>query len=243
VRAWVDLLESGQPEFEFAFRPSIGEQTGRSVDPVLHVVPQLPPIWVRSPALQVVARVDDQPIGLNESGASSEARALVRLYALSARAALGESVVLPVLTGEETPGVAFVWEIVSATAGSSAQQLVARDRLRVRIQRADEQPWVEAWARVALGRSLLLEADLDTQRRGLVHLLHVPARFGDDYPYLSGVALLDVLTWLTSQGRGSEARRVWDEASARFGGAIDLGPAPVTTSPSKPSNGNPATGS
>lgn len=222
VRAWLDVLRSDEGEFVFEFGEASGEQVMRVVDEEYGLASALPPLWVRSPALHVVASADE---GADRSTASGT---VAVLYALSAKATLGQGVRLPERPKDDAKGAALVWDVVAATAGSSEQRGVAMTNLRARLADSSDRPWIEAWTRVALGRALLEDPEVDAQRRGVLHLLHVPARFGHDYPFLAGAALLDVAAWLEQQGRFAEARRVWDEAHQRFGFAVDVGAPPAS---------------
>jgi hypothetical protein len=68
--------------------------------------------------------------------------------------------------------------------------------------------WEEAWCRVAIGRSLLRETDIREQRMGLVAMLHVPARFGDQLPALSALVLTEVAAELERMGDAAGAARL-----------------------------------
>jgi hypothetical protein len=93
---------------------------------------------------------------------------------------------------------------VLARAGDDAQRAAARDALRARL--GDELPaWQEAWCRVGIGRSLLVEADPARVMDGVVELMHLPARFGDEQPYLTGVALAESAAALGRLGDSSGA--------------------------------------
>lgn len=222
VKAWLDVLRSGEGEFGFEFGEASGEQAQRIVDEEYGLAASLPPVWVRSPSLHVVATADEG------TDRATEAGKIAMLYAISAKATLGQSVRLPERPQDNAKGAALVWDVVAATAGNSEQRELAMTNLRARIADAGDRPWIEAWARVALGRALLAQTDADAQRRGVLQLLHVPVRFGHDYPFLAGAAMLDVSAWLAQQGRHADARRVWDEAHQRFGFAVDVGAPPVS---------------
>ena len=87
-------------------------------------------------------------------------------------------------------GPKLVSEIVIARAGEANAREAARRDLLKRLE-GSPPAWLEAWVRAALGRSMVKESDPEVRRRGVLHLLHVPARFAADSPYLAGIALAE----------------------------------------------------
>src|SRR5690606_34921109 len=65
-----------------------------------------------------------------------------------------------------------------------------------------------AWCRIGLGRSLLTESDDGLVMDGVVQLMHLPARFGDEQPYLTGVALAESAAALSRLGDTSGSASV-----------------------------------
>ena len=69
----------------------------------------------------------------------------------------------------------------------------AKERQAARIALARRMPdrpaWAEAWSRLHIGLSLVGETGIGRQQQGIVSLLHVPARFANSQPYLTGLAL------------------------------------------------------
>lgn len=100
---------------------------------------------------------------------------------------------------EEHPGVALVSLMVEAQSSESSRRQAARDAL---IEAIEHEPggWKEAWRRAAVGLSLLSEENDDAQRRGMVHLLHLPARFAESMPFLSDLARAVVIAELERRG-------------------------------------------
>lgn len=183
-----------------ALLPIIDEPTG--------LVVSLPPVWLSGPSVRaLVAR----PTPLVEESADdgpgvARARALAALYLHAARYEGGERSAAPE-PGDalrRDPGVALVADVVLARTGDAAQRTTARAALRTRL--ATELPgWQEAWCRVGLGRSLLIEPDPAAAMEGVVELMHLPARFGQEQPYLTGVALAEAAAALDRLGARSEA--------------------------------------
>ncbi len=75
------------------------------------------------------------------------------------------------------PGIRLFEEMVIAQVHQDAQKrLAARVALKRRI-RTDPDTWIELWARLAIGVSLLGEADTESNERGVIELIHVIVRF------------------------------------------------------------------
>lgn len=176
-----------------ALLPIFDEPTG--------LVASLPPIWLAGPSVRAIVVGAGATVDEGEGPGAERARALGALYLAAARFEGGDRRPLVPVSGPvaDDPGVRLVAEIVHARAGDAGQREAARQALRARL--AGEPPaWQEAWCRVGLGRSLLLEPDADTVLSGVVQLMHLPARFGDEQPYLTGVALAESAVALARLG-------------------------------------------
>ncbi len=178
------------------------------------LVPDLPPVWVPGPAVRVLATGGALTA---RTPYSTRAEAYAALYLHAARATSGVESTLPIVTSRE-PGVEFVARIVSATtATDGAAREAARSALAPSLD-AGAPPWQQAWARLARGRSLLMEADDGARRLGVVELLTVPASFERELPYLAGIALADASVALESLGDPGGAARLRAELLTRFAG-------------------------
>lgn len=226
VEAWLALMASEQPEvlFEQA-RKDEDVATPAVIDEAWGLAPQLPPIWVRGPALRVVLGAI-----AGEGEASNRAGRLARLYRVSAAVDAGEVTDLDAIikTLGERPsgdlGLELVWDVVASRVASGPQREGAIAGLRARLapRSGDAEPlpgWVEAWTRVALGRAMLVRgaaasdeagrlAQDDARNLGIVQLLHVPARLEGVSPYLAGLALAEVGAALDEDGQTDAAGRV-----------------------------------
>src|SRR5690606_5570963 len=110
---------------------------------------------------------------------------LAEWYHAAAAFESGRDVSLPEAASAH-PGVVLVREVVMARIGDAAQRQSARDALLARLTQ-NPAPWIQVWCHAAVGRSLLREADDVVRRRGVLHLLHIPASYGAEHPYLAGV--------------------------------------------------------
>jgi hypothetical protein len=236
VEAWLALMASEQTEVRFegsrrdediAIASVLDEQWG--------LAPQLPPLWVRGPALRVVLGAI-----AGEGEATNRAGRLALLYRLSAAVDAGEVTDSEAIakslgarpTGDQ--GLELVWDVVASRVGAGEQRDAAVAGLRARLapRDPDAEPlagWVEAWTRVALGRAMLVRfgepaddaeklAQADARNLGIVQLLHVPARLEGVSPYLAGLALAEVGAALEQDGQTEAASRVRRMFFERFAG-------------------------
>lgn len=220
VRPWLAYLVA-RPNGPYrsvvtgALRAACDEQTG--------LVPSLAPVWESTPAVEAFAR-SGELIGWSAEGGALPRRAevLSTLYLHAARFECGlERTSPPIeLSGADLrdPGIALVHAMVMSRTGGSDERTSARARLSEIMQSSGvERPWIEAWCRLAIGRSLLMEADLEQRRLGVVELLHLPARFADSLPYLAGQALAEAVVALDEMGDAGGAASLLAELSERYG--------------------------
>ncbi|MCB9839150.1 MAG: hypothetical protein H6813_07425 [Phycisphaeraceae bacterium] len=165
--------------------------------------PALPPIFEDSPSTRALAE-SGLPTLLQPSGGA--AHALSWWYTEAARLDSGLPGQLPTTRpgearagGAEGEDLAFIEALVLCRGGDDSQRQRMRERLRGVIDR-EAGTWREAWSRVALGRSLLLEDDLTSRQLGVIELLHAPARFASQQPALAAVALRDASRALRAMG-------------------------------------------
>jgi len=166
------------------------------IDKTTGLCPALPPVWLRVASVEAFARSAvggaEEHAGFEKSlKGAAKSDALRLLYALAAAFECGlatevKSGVLPLRHPD--PGVAFVAQIVGARIGVIEVRRDARRLLAERLTQRQSQ-WMEAWARVGLGRSLMRESAVEDQLVGVAQMLHVPARLRGASPYLAGVAL------------------------------------------------------
>lgn len=200
--------------------PVIEETTGLS--------PALPPIAVTGPMLdrlraELAAYATPPAGGPDPAGGDPVVRAMAQAYlAALALDRSGpprppEGVALPGVTDTEPkavrdhPGVGLL-RLVLAT---SAAEVAAREAARKSLVAADlSMPWQEAWRRLFLGISLLREESLESRRRGVVELVHLPARSARSLPWLSGVALALSADELEREGAAADAATLRRELDA-----------------------------
>lgn len=192
--------------------------TSPLVDPITELCPDVPPIFVRLPGVQTLARTDlIGPVdATTEDGAADPRwRVLARLYLGAAGFESGKSVPLPVRPGDEDRPLAWMWDIVASRVGEPEVRTQARTRLRTGLSQQTAL-WQEAWSRAAIGRSLLLEADAEQRWLGVAELLNLPARLGGEAPYVGGIAMAEAAVALASMGDPRGALRVKEDLLRRY---------------------------
>lgn len=189
--------------------PVIDEATG--------LVPELPPFWSsqESAAVQQIPTIDmDQT-----PDADPIVESMRRMYILSVRSNISSSD-LP--DSHSHPGIEFLRDLMLMRDRDEPVRRAARDRVRGGLAQ-DVGTWREAWRRYAIGTSLLAEEDEAERTRGLVELLHLPARFGRAQPYLAGLALGELAQELDRRGDRSTAAELRDERRRLYSTALAPG--------------------
>lgn len=216
VWAWLDwtaaLRTSNPPPEQW-----IGGRTSLPPvrDAVTDLVPGLPPIWVGGAAMAAVA-ASDEWLRFARGDGGDAVTDLAALYrhaaAFEAQVAAGSPSPAPIpAVAHNHAGVRLVAEIVSARTGDQTARAEARVLLLRRItgggpNTTPPAPWVEAWCRAGIGRSLVLEQDPALRRKGVRELLHIPARFGEEHSYLAGVCLAEAAVTMAELGEPDAAR-------------------------------------
>ncbi len=212
VAPWITWLRAR----ESSGTPAVRADTalGSVVDAETGLVADLPPLWVPGPAVRVLATGGSLTA---RAPYSTRAEAYAALYLHAARAASRVEAEMPAVTSRE-PGVEFVLHIVTATtATDTAARAAARASLAPFLD-PSAPSWQQAWARLGVGRSLLMEPDDSARRLGVIELLTVPASFERELPYLAGIALADAAVALESLGDAGGASRLRAELLTRFAG-------------------------
>lgn len=170
----------------------------------------LPPVWTERSARGFLAMIGEQSPGGDDAGLP---RTLDVLYADAAHAAAGT--VVDAETGTPAPrlladpGVRLVWEAVRAqTDPDPADRASARDRLRQRVS-SEAGSWRAAWARLALGASMIREDDRITADAGAAELIGVMLEDGDAAPGLADLAAALAAGHFESTGRPDHAAAVY----------------------------------
>ncbi len=153
----------------------------------------LPPVWVESPLLESLAH----ELATYDARDDEVVNTLAQLYRRAVLRALGR----PsdgVAAALEHPGVRLLERISDCAADDPDRRNAAREQLRRAIP--DLPPWAEAWARYAIGVSLLAESGVARHQQGAVSLIHLPARYGRSQPFLAGLALAEAARTLQGDG-------------------------------------------
>ncbi len=152
------------------------------------LVPALPPAWQPAAGdLALVSALEQY----DAQGDAVVAQLAFRYRQIAARQA-GHDIVAPrahpnAAETDRHAGLQLVRLLIDAHDDDAERREESRRRMRERMEEADD--WVEAWLLFHMGGSLLGEDGVCRKQRGLVYLMHLPARFSGLQPYLAGLAL------------------------------------------------------
>lgn len=170
----------------------------------------LPPIWVDDSKISRLIR------DLNEwrSGGDAGLSKVADQYGFLLRNPAGLIAVDQPLdstsaTGEEEIGSELLlWSMQSREDRPDVRRRT-RQAMKTRLGRCPD--WERAWLHFLLGMSLLQEDGDGLRRQGLVQLAWLPARYANEQPYLSGIAMAIMARELAREGDVDSARLVIGE--------------------------------
>ncbi len=202
--AWLDASIVRQPRTTFAHRQWAREAgLPQVIDPSTELCHLLPPMWLATPSLQLVTQLE--PV----EGERDKAAAMRALYQAAARYELGQTIdELPEVPRE--PASELVRDIVAARVLAPPARTSARARLEAALNNAGS-PWLAAWIRAAIGRSMVLEDEEELQLRGVAQLLRVHVLHRADAPALADIALAEAAVTLAKLGQAVVAGSLADE--------------------------------
>lgn len=169
--------------------------------------PKAPPIFIQGPDAARIAQATSEWLENADSDTPDRMKQIVLAYQRAANRAMHPAdQSAPDLAVPDEPGPRLVALIVNAESTNADTRAASRQALSEFCRGDALGTWREAWARAAIGRSLLLDSDRDTRLSGVIEILHLPARFSDAQPNLAAIALAQT---------ASELRRLGDTVSAR----------------------------
>ncbi len=180
------------------------------MDETMGLCPSLPPVWTDERSMEQARTALDR----YDSKSDAVVEALAVLYRRS---------LTPKSQWRDSPsdfpthkGVTLLRRFVDSGSTEKSLRNTARNQMLDILKKGVVVDWVEAWARYAVGNSFLTESGVGRRQRGVVHLLHLPARWGRHHPYLAGLALLRAAAALEDMDHETEAARLREEAAAFF---------------------------
>lgn len=181
---------------------SSGVSQSEALDENLKLYQSLPPIWSTDSGLTNMASriATDNFAAWN---GDRRTRQLAELYVTAAVFQINGKAPLPDFEPADD-GVRFVYEIVASRIGDAPIREQFRGALKLRSER-NIPKWQRAWIHAAVGNSLLRESDNRSSRLGIVELLHVPALYHQNQPFLAGVCLSRSALTLDRMSREDEA--------------------------------------
>lgn len=175
------------------------------IDEPTSLCPLLAPAWLPSPLLDKL----QHDLGDYDAQGDEIVAAVALLYREAVQHTLGESgPQAPSPAWPDHAGVKLLSRVVACSAFDAKERQSARIALARRA--VDRPAWAQAWSRLHIGLSLVGETGIGRQQQGIVSLLHVPARFADSQPYLTGLALAYAAKALEATGdsEGAASLRV-----------------------------------
>jgi hypothetical protein len=185
------------------------------IDPATGLCPALPPVWTHARGLDRLAR-ELETFRAEKDLAVEE---IARAYRMAALSTLeGDEMVGGPEARPHTPGAQLVAQMAACGIGAADHRERARQFLLKRT--ASLEPWAEAWARFAIGRSLLREHGVEARRRGMVQLAHLPALHAADQRTLTALAVAHLAAALEQDGAAAEAAALRAELEQDFPAAL-----------------------
>jgi hypothetical protein len=176
------------PVLEVARLERAGVRTGSftMLPPLLDVdtrlCPELFPAWVNTRGLEKLER----DLAGFDAGGDEVVAAMTRLYLSAVRQQTGAPDDAS-LHDDDHPGVTLLARVVRC--GAADPQVRDRGRADLAPLLTGQAAWSSGWAHFAVGASLVREPGTGRRQRGVVQLVHLPAQFRTQLPYLSGLAL------------------------------------------------------
>lgn len=186
-------------------------------DPATGLIPTLAPIFLSGPGTEALANADlSNLVAAGTINPSDTTAVYAQWYQFAARIEGTARPALPKLDTND-PGLRLVSAIVLARRGDPAQRKAARATLDT-IASKGRHDWMRAWAWAGLGRSLIGETDRALRLRGVIAMLHLPAAYATDQPYLSGLCLAESALTLDELGLLAESQRLVVELRDHYRG-------------------------
>ncbi|MBL4699263.1 MAG: hypothetical protein JKX70_10560 [Phycisphaerales bacterium] len=152
-------------------------------DPEHQLMVALPPIFSSSDRFQALASMPDS------EDLSSRQRALYGYFELALHSDIHRTVqaeekfaqIERLIRGRERrdTGIDLIADMVAAQAHPSSQIRKASIAALKRQARTNPGTWIEVWARLAIGVSLLADEDTRANERGIIELVHIIVRLND----------------------------------------------------------------
>ena len=189
------------------YRAGISTTSYATLPPVFDasssLCPALAPVWVTATPLVRIER----ELAAYESLADATVASLASLYRRAMRQQLGMAVEPErAVQAADHGGVMLLRAIVETTSPDAQQRAAARNRLEHDLPKLP--PWAQAWAHYFIGVSLLEEPSEQSQQRGMVSLVHLPARFSSEQPFLVGLALARLSSAFEAAGDSEAASKL-----------------------------------
>jgi hypothetical protein len=180
------------------------------LDESMALCPQLPPVWLPDQHLQAL----DSQLAAWDAKGDDVLAAAASLYHAAVRRCAGLPAPQRPAKLPDHPGLEFLADLSRTGSPDSGEREGSRERLVRRM--GTMPPWAEAWARFAIGVSLLAEEGRGRRQQGLVSLAHLPARFARSQPFLAGLSLGYMAAGLDQTGDSAGAGTMRAQVQSSF---------------------------
>ena len=182
------------------------------IDDRTRVCTALAPAFITTSTLVKLER----DLATYESHGDSVVAAQAQLYRRAVRLQLGMSADNEKPPSADQPGVVLLQLMLDLISADADRRDGARIKAMHDVGAAPT--WVQAWTYYFVGLSLLNEPGIGRQQSGQVSLVHLPATFASQQPYLAGLALSRLAAACEAQGDASAAATLRSELARRFPG-------------------------
>lgn len=181
------------------------------LDVETHLPPEAPPVFINGPDARRVAEATTAWLEAAGDVETPMRRVVVGYQHAALRAMQSGDAADADLAIPDEPGPRFVALIVNAESASAETRATTREALSAYCRGDALGTWREAWARAAIGRSLLMESEREQRLAGVIELLHLPARFADSQTNLTAISLAHAARELNRLGDAQSARHLTEE--------------------------------
>ncbi|HWB20851.1 MAG TPA: hypothetical protein VG711_11155 [Phycisphaerales bacterium] len=176
------------------------------VDSTFWLPVNLPPVFLASPALARLRTTLENYDAQGDTYIASLAKAYLAAVEQSMPGNTAIAASPPDSAAIKDAGRQLLTRLLALTSATATDRQSARaETLRVMDSLP---PFAQAWSRFQLGRSLLAEADLQSQQQGMLNLAYLPATCRTTQPFLAALSLNELSRALDATGDSTAAASI-----------------------------------
>jgi hypothetical protein len=216
---WLRLVAAGTEQVGTDSAPLLQFGTlGISlIDPAFGLAPDLPPMFLDLPSTRSLRETPWLKAQDAETAGSRRAAALREMYLAALEFELTGQARPFGTDGHTDAGLTLVRDMVTSRLGGAEARAAARSALLERLKRPQPE-WARAWINAAVGRSLLIDTESESQLLGVGKLLEVAATASEGSLYLTGLCLAQSSASLAALGDREGAWRLKQELVRTYPG-------------------------